>query len=100
MVASLGYFGGASADLHHLLKQKAEYRTNVINTPAVQAELELLKLAVNMDNNNRRIWNTVAWIIVHMFLVRIICPMGKSKLHILGDTNPRSLLFFFLLFYR
>nr|DAW54270.1 MAG TPA: hypothetical protein [Caudoviricetes sp.] len=42
-VASLGYFGGASADLPPSAQQKAEYRTNVINTPAVQAELELLK---------------------------------------------------------
>lgn len=42
-VASLGYFGGASADLPLSAQQKAEYRTNVINTPAVQAELELLK---------------------------------------------------------
>lgn len=43
LVASLGYFGGASADLPPSAQQKAEYRTNVINTPAVQAELELLK---------------------------------------------------------
>lgn len=43
LVASLGYFGGASADLSPSAQQKAEYRTNVINTPAVQAELELLK---------------------------------------------------------
>ena len=42
-VASLGYFGGASADLPPSAQQKAEYRANVINTPAVQAELELLK---------------------------------------------------------
>ncbi len=42
-VASLGYFGGASADLPPSAQQKAEYRTNHINTPAVQAELELLK---------------------------------------------------------
>lgn len=42
-VASLGYFGGASADLPPSAQQKAEYRTNVINTPAVQAEIELLK---------------------------------------------------------
>lgn len=43
LVASLGYFGGASADLPPSAQQKAEYRTNHINTPAVQAELELLK---------------------------------------------------------
>lgn len=43
LVVSLGYFGGASADLPPFAQQKAEYRTNVINTPAVQAELELLK---------------------------------------------------------
>ena len=43
LVASLGYFGGASADLPPSAQEKAEYRTNVINTPAVQAELELLK---------------------------------------------------------
>lgn len=43
LVASLGYFGGASADLPPSTQQKAEYRANVINTPAVQAELELLK---------------------------------------------------------
>jgi len=42
-VASLGYFGGASADLPPSAQQKAEYRANVIDTPAVQAELELLK---------------------------------------------------------
>ena len=42
-VVSLGYFGGASADLPPSARQKAEYRTNVINTPVVQAELELLK---------------------------------------------------------
>lgn len=42
-VASLGYFGGASADLPPSAQQKAEYRANVVNTPAVQAELELLK---------------------------------------------------------
>lgn len=42
-VASLGYFGGASADLPPSAQQKAEYRANVINTPAVQAEIELLK---------------------------------------------------------
>lgn len=42
-VASLGYFGGASADLPPSAQQKAEYRANVINTSAVQAELELLK---------------------------------------------------------
>ena len=40
--ASLGYFGGADADLPPSAQQKAEYRTTV-NTPAVQAELELLK---------------------------------------------------------
>ena len=43
LVASLGYFGGASADLPPSAQQKAEYHTNVINTPAVQAEIELLK---------------------------------------------------------
>lgn len=43
LVASLGYFGGASADLPPSAQQKAEYKANVINTPAVQAELELLK---------------------------------------------------------
>lgn len=42
-VASLGYFGGASADLPPSAQQKAEYRTSIVNTPAVQAELELLK---------------------------------------------------------
>lgn len=42
-VASLGYFGGASADLPPSAQQKAEYRANIINTPAVQAEIELLK---------------------------------------------------------
>ena len=42
-VASLGYFGGASADLPPSAQQKAEYRANIVNTPAVQAELELLK---------------------------------------------------------
>lgn len=42
-VASLGYFGGASADLPPSTQQKAEYRANIVNTPAVQAELELLK---------------------------------------------------------
>lgn len=42
-VASLGYFGGASADLPPSAQQKAEYRTSIINTPAVQAEIELLK---------------------------------------------------------
>lgn len=42
-VASLGYFGGASADLPPSAQQKAEYRANVVNTPAVQAEIELLK---------------------------------------------------------
>lgn len=43
VVASLGYFGGASADLPPSAQQKAEYRANIVNTPAVQAELELLK---------------------------------------------------------
>ena len=43
LVASLGYFGGASADLPPSAQQKAEYRTNIVNTPAVQAEIELLK---------------------------------------------------------
>lgn len=42
-VASLGYFGGASADLPPSAQQKAEYRTSIVNTPAVQAEIELLK---------------------------------------------------------
>lgn len=42
-VASLGYFGGASADLPPSAQQKAEYRANIVNTPAVQAEIELLK---------------------------------------------------------
>jgi hypothetical protein len=42
-VASLGYFGGASADLPLSAQQKAEYRANIVNTPAVQAEIELLK---------------------------------------------------------
>lgn len=41
--ASLGYFGGADADLPPSAQQKAEYRANHINTPAVQAEIELLK---------------------------------------------------------
>ena len=43
LVASLGYFGGASADLPPSAQQKAEYRTSIVNTPVVQAELELLK---------------------------------------------------------
>lgn len=43
VVASLGYFGGASADLPPSAQQKAEYRTSIVNTPAVQAEIELLK---------------------------------------------------------
>lgn len=43
LVASLGYFGGASADLPPSAQQKAEYRANIVNTPAVQAEIELLK---------------------------------------------------------
>lgn len=43
LVASLGYFGGASADLPPSAQQKAEYRTSIVNTPAVQAEIELLK---------------------------------------------------------
>ena len=42
-VASLGYFGGASAELPPSAQQKAEYRTSIVNTPAVQAEIELLK---------------------------------------------------------
>lgn len=42
-IASLGYFGGASADLPPSAQQKAEYRANIVNTPAVQAEIELLK---------------------------------------------------------
>ena len=42
-VASLGYFGGASADLPPSAQQKAEYRASIVNTPAVQAEIELLK---------------------------------------------------------
>lgn len=42
-VASLGYFGGASADLPPSVQQKAEYRANIVNTPVVQAEIELLK---------------------------------------------------------
>lgn len=42
-VASLGYFGGASADLPPSAQQKAEYHTSIVNTPAVQAEIELLK---------------------------------------------------------
>lgn len=42
-VASLGYFGGASADLPPSAQQKAEYCANIVNTPAVQAEIELLK---------------------------------------------------------
>ena len=42
-VASLGYFGGASADLPPSAQQKAEYRTIIVNTPAVQAEIEFLK---------------------------------------------------------
>lgn len=42
-IASLGYFGGASADLPPSAQQKAEYRTSIVNTPAVQAEIELLK---------------------------------------------------------